>query len=110
MPSRKVQLNLLPQPPVAATLTLLCPAPSPLLPALPQFVNLSYSCGCCCCCCGGLVLTLNFSRQANIIDWKSNAKTSGTCRSIKLARSDAQEAYNQLQAMLQQRAANKPRK
>jgi hypothetical protein len=48
--------------------------------------------------------------QANIIGWQSSAKISGCKRSIKLPRSDAQEAYNQLQAMLQQRAANKAHK
>jgi hypothetical protein len=58
-----------------------------------------------------MTLTLNFSRsQANIQDWTASSKVSGCRRSIKLPRSQAQEAYNQLQNMLQQRSQIKTRK
>lgn len=74
-------------------------------------MTLNYSCGLCCCCCSGMTLTLNFSRsQANIQDWTASSKVSGCRRAIKLPRSQAQEAYNQLQNMLQQRSQIKARK
>jgi hypothetical protein len=61
-----------------------------------------------------MTLSLNFSRhQASIFDWtggKISKATSGTRRTIKLHNAEAQETYNQLQNMLQQRAALKARK
>lgn len=87
-----------------------CSSLPPSLPAL-QFVTLNYACGCCCCCCSGMTLALNFSRaNANIQGWTASAKVSGCRRTIKLPRSQAQDAYNNLQNLLQQRSQNKARK